>query len=199
MPEWLRGLCVLGDATLIVAAITVAKVATGGAAAPVLIGAAAGAGVSGSVSAITQLAGQEHSISLGKVFTDMAIGGITGAFGGTALNAIGMGISGSATGFAGSIASDFVSGDSINWGMAIWSGILGGAIGYFGGAGAQNKKISDLTKYRNRIADCRRKGITNKYYTGAVKKMSSIIASSNQAIIRNVPYTFITTLIDQYI
>ena len=182
MPEWLRGLCVLG-----------------GAAAPVLIGAAVGAGVSGSVSAITQLTGPEHSISLGKVFTDMAIGGITGAFGGTALNAIGMGISGSITGFLGSIASDFVSGDSINWGMAIWSGILGGAIGYFGGAGAQNKKISDLTKYRNRIADCRRKGITNKYYTGAVKKMSSIIAVSNQAIIRNVSYTFITDLIDQYI
>ena len=191
MPEWLRGLCVLGDTTLIVAAITVATVATGGAAAPVLIGAAVGAGVSGSVSTITQLAGQEHSISLGKVFTDMAIGG-------TALNAIGVGISGSATGFAGSIASDFVSGDSINWGMAILSGILGGAIGYFGGAGAQNKKISDLTKYRNRIADCRRKGITNKYYTEAVKKMSSIIAASNQAIIRNVPYTFITALIDQY-
>ena len=52
MPEWLRGLCVLGDATLIVAAITVATVATGGAAAPVLIGAAVGAGVSGSVSAV---------------------------------------------------------------------------------------------------------------------------------------------------
>ncbi|MDY5982207.1 MAG: hypothetical protein SPJ17_00695 [Anaeroplasma sp.] len=199
MPEWLRGLCVLGDATLIVAAITVATVAIGGAAAPVLIGTAVGAGVSGSVFAITQLAGQEHLISLGKVFADMAIGGITGAFGGTSLNAIGMEISGSATGFAGSIASDFVSGDSINWGMAIWSGILGGAIGYFGGAGAQNKKISDLTKYRNRIADCRRKGITNKYYTGAVKKMSSIIAASNQAIIRNVPYAFITALIDQYI
>ena len=198
MPEWLdwnwdqfkRGLITIGIAAVAVATIAVVSVVTFGSATPVLIGAAIGAGVSAGVSAGGQYL-TTGSINIGQVLTDMSVGAVSGAFGGTALGHGGMFLSGFGTGFAGSIAEDLVKTGSIadvRLGAAIWSGFLGGALSGIT-KGAQNKQFARLSKFNNRIKVCKSKGITNSYFTKAVKKSSALVRSANMAVIKSIPQT----------
>ena len=142
-----RTLAVVAIAVVAVVAIAAITVATGGSALPVFVGAGIGAATSFGISAITQLA-TTGTIDLGQLFVDMAVGGVMGAFGGSALGIIGMGVAGGVTGFAGSVATDFVAGEKINWVSAIVSGVVGAAFGLLSGGGAQHGKTATLKHQR---------------------------------------------------
>ncbi len=208
VPEWLdwnweqvkRGLIALGVAVVTVATIAVITVASGGSAVPILVGAAIGAGVSLGVSAGAQYL-TTGSINVGQLLTDMSVGTVSGAFGGTALGHLGMFVSGFGTGFAGSVAGDLVkygSFEDINLGAAIWSGLLGGALSGIT-TGAQNKQFADISKFSNRIKICKGKSINNNYFTHAIKKYDILIKSANLAVIKSIPMTLGTTIIDYYL
>ena len=96
---------------------------------------------SAGISAGMQLA-TTGTINVGQLLVDTAVGGVMGAFGGSALGVIGMGIAGTGTSFAGSIAGDLVAGNSIDWGAAGISAAAGLVFGLVGGPGAQHGKIS---------------------------------------------------------
>ena len=153
------GAAIVGEA-LCVAVVTVA---TGGTALPVLVGAAVGAGVRGTVSAGNQLL-TTGKVDFEQLFTDMAIGAVSGAFGGSTLGVLGMAVSESGTGFLGSIANDFVMGESINFGAAVMAGTSGLIFGLIGGAGAQHDKVATVTKFRGRLKTIKKKGINLKLY-----------------------------------
>ena len=91
MPEWLQWTLVGLSAAVAVAAIAVITFASGGTAAPILIGAGIGALTSAGISAGMQLA-TTGTINVGQLLVDTAVGGVMGAFGGSALGVIGMGI-----------------------------------------------------------------------------------------------------------
>ncbi len=136
-----RGVGVVAIAAVAVAAIAVITVASGGTAAPILIGSGIGALTSAGISAGMQLA-TTGTINVGQLLVDTAVGGVMGAFGGSTLGVIGMGIAGTGTSFAGSIAGDLVAGNSIDWGSAGISAAAGLVFGLVGGPGAQHGKIS---------------------------------------------------------
>ena len=138
-----RTIAVVGLAVLAVGAIAAITFVTGGAVAPVLIGAVIGFASSGVISALTQFA-TTGSIDLAQLFVDMAFGAVTGAFGGSTLGILGMAVAGGAAGFAGSVASDFVAGRDIQWGMALTSAVIGAVFGALSGGGAQHGKNATL-------------------------------------------------------
>ena len=162
-----------------------------------------GIGLIGSIAAGVSAGGQyltTGSINIGQLLTDMSVGAVSGAFGGTALGHGGMFLSGFGTGFAGSIAEDLVKTGSIadvRLGAAIWSGFLGGALSGIT-KGAQNKQFARLSKFNNRIKVCKSKGITNSYFTKAIKKSSALVRSANMAVIKSIPQTIGSTIIDFY-
>ena len=162
-----------------------------------------GIGLIGSIAAGVSAGGQyltTGSINIGQLLTDMSVGAVSGAFGGTALGHGGMFLSGFGTGFAGSIAGDLVKTDSIadvRLGAAIWSGFFGGALSGIT-TGAQNKQFASLSKFNNRIKVCKSKGLTNSYFTKAVKKSSALVRSANMAVIKSIPQTIGSTIIDFY-
>lgn len=128
------------------------------------------------------------------------VGVVSGAFGGTALGHGGMFLSGFVTRFAGSIAKDLVktgSIDDVRLGAAIWSGLLGGALSGIT-TGAQNKQFASLSKFNNRIKVCKSKGLTNSYFTKAIKRSSALVRSANMAVIKSIPQTIGSTIIDFY-
>ena len=197
-----RGLIVLGIAAAVVAAVAVITVASGGTAAPVLIGAGVGALVSGGVSAGCQLV-STGEINVGQLLTDIAVGSVSGAFGGSALGTLGMSIAGTSTGFLGSVAGDLVktgSFDSINWGAAAFSGFLGLVTA---GIGAQNGKLGGVQKFTSRLNTCYSKGITGGYYKNTMKYLArekmKLITAANNAIYKSIPGTIGTSILDYYL
>ena len=131
--HWLLG------AVAAVAIVALVTLATGGAALPVLIGAGIGAATSGVMSVVTQVMAT-GTINFAELVMDMSFGALTGAFGGTALGILGMTVAGGLTGFVSSVAHDVESGNGIQWGNAIISGVIGAAFGALTGGGAQYGK-----------------------------------------------------------
>ena len=156
-----RTIAVVGLAVLAVGAIAAITFVTGGAVAPVLIGAGIGFVTSGVISGITQFV-TTGSIDVFQLFVDMAFGAVTGAFGGSALGILGMTVAGGATGFAGSVASDFVAGRDIQWGMALASAVIGAAFGALSGGGAQYGKNATL---KSKLSLRRQKRVAGKSLT----------------------------------
>lgn len=110
MPEWVKtGLVVLAGA-IIIAAVVALTVASGGTAAPVLIGAALGATAGGVSSAAMQML-ENGKIDVAQLIIDITVGGVMGAFGGSTIGRIGMTLAGGGTGFASSIADNWVHGE----------------------------------------------------------------------------------------
>ena len=158
--DWGKFWRLLGVAAIsiaVVAGVALLTVATGGALAPVLISAGIGAASSGIISAVTQYA-TTGTVDIGQLLVEMFTGAVMGAFGGSALGIVGMAVAGGVTGFAGSIASDFVAGESINWGAAIASGVFGAVFGAASGGGAQYGKNATV------------KALMQKVQTNAVRK-----------------------------
>lgn len=162
MPEWLQWTLVGLSAAVAVAAIAVITFASGGTAAPILIGAGIGALTSAGISAGMQLA-TTGTINVGQLLVDTAVGGVMGAFGGSALGVIGMGIAWASTSFAGSIAGDLVAGNSIDWGAAGISAGAGFVFGLIGGKGAQHGKISMRANTLKNIKISKQKFASGKF------------------------------------
>ncbi len=200
-----RGLGALAIGALVVTGIAAVTVISGGTAAPVVASALIGATVSGGVSIGCQLA-TTGTVDVSRLLTDVAVGAVSGAFGGTALGTFGMTVSGTVTGFGGSIVGDLVetgSFNGINWGAAIGSAALGGVLSYMGGAGAQNGKLGGVAKMQARAKIIKTKGITGRYASNTQKYLAREISKVNkaaiQAIKKSVPYTIFSNLIDYFI
>ena len=138
--EWWQVFLVVVVAVVAVVVIAAVTVATGGTATPVLVGAGIGALSNGAISIGTQWA-TTGTIDLGQVFVAAAIGAVTGAFGGSALGRVGLAIANGATEFAGSLASDWVAGESLNFAEASLTAVLSMAGSFVFGGGAQNGKL----------------------------------------------------------
>lgn len=162
MPEWLQSTLVGLAAVVAVAAIAVITVASGGTAAPILIGAGIGAVTSAGISAGMQYA-TTGTIDFGQLLVDTAVGGVMGAFGGSALGIWGMGIAGAGTSFAGSVVGDLVAGNSIDWGTAGISAADGFVFGLIGGKGAQHGKISMRANTLKNIKISKQKFASGKF------------------------------------
>lgn len=146
---------VVALAVVVVAAVALITVASGGSAIPVLIGAGIGAGVGFGTSVGMQLV-TTGKVDWGQVFIDTAVGGIMGAFGGSAIGQWGMAIAGGAVGFGSSIAGDWVAGREINWGAAALAGAIGFGMGFIAGPGSQHGQLGArqaATGTLNKIAD----------------------------------------------
>ena len=87
-PKWLTAVVAVTVAVVAVVAVAAVVVASGGSAVPVLVGAAVGAAVSATANAVTQKV-TTGKIDVADVFIAAAGGGITGAVGGTGINAVG--------------------------------------------------------------------------------------------------------------
>ena len=122
-------------AVAVVATIAAITVASGGSAAVVLAGAGIGTVSSGISSTITQLS-SGNRFSFSQLFIDMSFGAITGAFGGSSFNVLGVAAGNSITSFFSSITSDWVEGNPIDLGKAGMSVLAGFITGLISGAGA---------------------------------------------------------------
>lgn len=123
-----------------VAAVAAITALSGGSLGAVLIGAGVGAFVSGGISAGIQWA-TTGTVDGGRLLVDAVVGGVLGAFGGSAIGQVGMTIAGGLTSAAGSVAGDWVAGEKVNYAKAAFSGALGALISFAGGAGAQNGEL----------------------------------------------------------
>ena len=197
-----RGVGVVAIAAVAVAAIAVITVASGGTAAPILIGAGIGALTSAGISAGMQLA-TTGTINVGQLLVDAAVGGVMGAFGGSALGVIGMGIAGAGTSFAGSIAGDLVAGNSIDWGAAGISAAAGLVFGLVGGPGAQHGKISLRANTLKNIKVSQQKFASGKFspqqFAQSQKDLARVLtnrtAALNNHAIKQIYYGIYPSLI----
>lgn len=162
MLEWLQWSLVGLSAAVAVAAIVITTVTSGGTAAAILIGAGIGALTSAGISAGMQYA-TTGTIDVRQLLVDIAVGGVMGAFGGSALGILGMAFAGAGTSFAGSIAGDLVAGNSIDWGAAGISAGAGFVFGLIGGKGAQHGKISMRAKTLKNIKISKQKFASGKF------------------------------------
>ncbi|HIZ63611.1 MAG TPA: RHS repeat-associated core domain-containing protein [Firmicutes bacterium] len=132
-----KGLVAVAVAVVVVAVVAAITVATGGAAAPVLIGAAIGFGVNFGSSALTQFI-NTGTVDWGQALLSGAIGGVLGAFGGTAIGQLGMTGVTFGVEFVGSYASDWIAGTGFDFREAFSAAVFSAGFAFFGGGGAQN-------------------------------------------------------------
>ena len=136
-----KGLVAVAVAVVVVAVVAAITVATGGAAAPVLIGAAIGFGVNFGSSALTQFI-NTGTVGWGQALLSGAIGGVLGAFGGTAIGQLGMTGVTFGVEFVGSYASDWIAGTGFDFREAFSTAVFSAGFAFFGGGGAQNGILS---------------------------------------------------------
>ena len=180
MPEWVKtGLVVLAGA-IIIAAVVALTVASGGTAAPVLIGAALGATASGVSSAAMQML-ENGKIDVAQLIIDITVGGVMGAFGGSTIGRIGMTLAGGGTGFASSIADNWVHGEEIDIMAALGSAAIGAVFAYNAGPGKQFGTKANTASIKGTLEKIAqksgswKKGLTKMY----TNKLNAV---TNQAI-----------------
>ena len=203
MPEWLKTAIVVAAGVAVVAAVAAITVFTGGTAAPVLVGAALGVASSGISSAVMQIA-DTGSIDISKLFIDMTVGGVLGAFGGSAISRFGMTIAGGATGFASSVAEDWVKGRAINIESALNSATIGALFGFNSGAGKQfatrgatSAIKGTLGKISSRTGSWN-KGLTKIYKNKLNRISNEVISQMKSGFGKDVGTDIIQTLFDLY-
>lgn len=167
--SWKKFFKAVTVAVVVVAAVAAVTVASGGTAAPVIVGAIVGASVSAGVSAVTQLA-TTGTIDPYQTMVDFAFGAIGGAFGGSALGVVGMSISGAITSGASSIASSWVAGESISWENVALNTILGAIVNARPGAqnGLLSNRISILNSKKNILLNNSLGKYSNRGFAGAM-------------------------------
>lgn len=97
------------------------------------------------------------TLDMGQLFVDMAVGGVMGAFGGSALSRLGMAFASAGTEFLGSYAGNYVAGESFDFETACISAVTGFVLGFVGGPGAQNGKLSPKVKTQKNLKLTERK------------------------------------------
>ena len=132
-----KGLVALAAAIVIVGVVALVTVATGGTAAPILIGAAVGVGIS----SVTSVISQGKNFNIGQFLLDISIGGVLGAFGGSAIGQLGMTAASFGVEFAGSLAGDWIAGDGLDFLGAFTTAVFAAGFTFIGGAGVQNGRL----------------------------------------------------------
>ena len=135
-----KGLVALAAAIVIVGVVALVTVATGGTAMPVVIGAIAGGVISGTVSIGTQYL-TTGSVNWEQFLLDISIGGVLGAFGGSAIGQLGMTAASFGVEFAGSLASDWIAGESLDFLGAFTTAVFAAGFAFIGGGGAQSGRL----------------------------------------------------------
>ena len=203
MPEWLKTAIVVAAGVAVVAAVAAITVLTGGTAAPVLVGAALGVASSGISSAVMQIA-DTGSIDISKLFIDMTVGGVLGAFGGSAISRLGMTIAGGATGFASSVAEDWVKGRAINIESALYSATIGALFGFNSGAGQQFATRGATSAIKGTLGKISsktgswKKGLTKVYKNKLNRISNEVISQMKSGFGKDVATDIIQTLFDLY-
>ena len=185
--DWLRAIAVVALAVVAVAAVVAVTVATGGAAAPVVAGAVIGAGISGVSSAASQLA-TTGTIDAGQLIVDMSIGAVSGAFGGSAIGVGGMTIASFATGAAGSLASDWVAEEELDFKAALTAGAMNAVFtAKIGMGGVQYGKTAGHIAAKNTLKTAQRqwvKGVAGAYKQKQAYKSAQTALKSAKNILK---------------
>ena len=202
--SWWKLFIVVTVAVVAVAAIAAITVATGGSAAPVIAGALIGAAVSGGLSTVTQLM-ETGTVNPEKLFVDMAVGGVLGALGGSALGTFGLAIANGATSGLGSAATDWVLDKDVNLCSAAVSAGIGFVFGFLSkGGGAQSLKNTGGLRQNIKVAQDHlnraiKKGVP-KFITKATEEVGRAFTRFEQSALSSVFYsshlTVISWLID---
>ena len=153
-----------------------------------MIGAGIGLLTGAGTSAMTQLI-TTGKIDIPQLIVDASIGMVLGAFGGTGLGHIGMGIANGLTSAAGSIAGDWVEGEGINYKKAFTTGIISGVLGSLN-KGAQHGRGSKVQIKKLRI-----ERIKNGLSKGRLRTLKGYIKDINNFAIPNVHKNFIPDLL----
>ena len=182
MPEWLKTGLVILTGVIVIAGVVALTMISGGTAAPVLIGAGLGA-VAGGVSSATMQLLDSGTIDISKLFIDITVGGVMGAFGGSTLSQLGMMATGGGTGFVSSIADNWVHGEEIDVVSALGNAFISAFFAFNSGPAKQfaTKGSSAAIKGTlNKIA--RKSGSWKKGLTKIFTNKLNVI--SNQAILQ---------------
>lgn len=163
---WKRFLVIVA-AIVVVAAVVAVTVATGGSAAPVIVGALIGGATSFGISAATQYA-QNGSVNWDEAIVDGAVGMAMGAFGGSAIGKLGLGISNGLISFAGEAAGCWIEDEALDWGNALAAGAAAGFMGIASGGGAQYGKTG-----ARKAALATRKQIQQRYNSGGYRTQNN--------------------------
>ena len=186
-----KGLVALAAAIVIVGVVTLVTVATGGTATPILIGAAVGVGIS----SVTSVISQGKNFNIGQFLLDISIGGVMGAFGGSAIGQLGMTAASFGVEFAGSLASDWIAGDSLDFLGAFTTAVFAAGFAFIGGGGAQNGRLgarqAALATKKQILAKNANKGyrsINNFKFAlkSNAKKIKRVTQALNKAAIRDI-------------
>lgn len=198
-PKW-QTLAVFVAAVLIVAAIAIVTVVSGGLAAPVLIGAGIGFIIGGVTSAATQYIMNDGKIDWDQAFVDASIGAVMGAFGGSAIGRLGMTFAGGFTGAGGELASQLVAGGQLNIGAIIGAGATGALFGFISGPGAQHGKLTNRQKIKIRKKDTGNKARHLKNLDKQMTKYTTrLYRSAMKDIKGSIVWDVISSLIDSLI
>ena len=185
--DWLRAIAVAALAVVAVAAIAAITVATGGAATPVIAGAVIGAGISGASSAVSQLA-TTGEVQWEQVLVDASIGAVSGAFGGSAIGVGGMTVASFATGAAGSLASDWVAEEELDFAAALTTGAMSAVFtAKIGMGGVQYGKTAGHIAAKNTLKTAQRqwvKGVAGAYKQKQAYKSAQTALKSAKNILK---------------
>jgi len=143
MPDWLKNVLFITAAVVVVAALVVGTVLTGGTLGVVLAGAAIGAIGGGAGATISTAISGDWSNYGSNLFGGVVFGGISGAVGATGIGLLGQIAINAGLGIANYAFSALASGDNITAGGLVFNGVLGGVAGAFGGAGSGGSALSN--------------------------------------------------------
>ena len=155
--DWLLSILLVGA---VIAIVIVSTIATGGVASTLLISAGIGAFTSGVTSTISQLA-TTGSINGWALLTDVLFGALTGVVGGSVLGIAGSMVTMGMSGVASSITGDLVQGKDVNYGKALFNGLISMILG--ASAGAQNGLTSQVKNYKQALSNFQNTIQTGQY------------------------------------
>lgn len=185
----------------VVAGLVVGTILTGG-----LLGAAfAGAAIGGGISLASQAIFNKGELNWGQFALDIGVGAVTGMIGVSGISRVGATFAGAGIGGTSNIASQLIRGKSFNqidWLSVGISTVVGGAAGWFGGAGTRNVKAvgngagvqsaaKSVKAVENRIA-------SGVYYL-TERGMKSAITQTSNAMMRAVAHQMYTMFLGSMI
>ena len=152
---------------VIVFGLAVGSMLTGGAVAAAFAGATIGAGISLGTQAVS------GELNWGQFALDIGVGALTGAIGASGLSRATATVLGGLIGSGSSIASDLINGKSISIEKAVFSGLIGVAAGFLGGAGVKNVQELSSSIFKGFSSDLT-KGIVNNLINNAPNYLLSM-------------------------
>ena len=196
-PEWLKTGIVIGVSVLSVALI----VMTGGAAVPILVGAAFGGVSSAAFSILGQAVFNEGEINWNTVIVDACVGMVLGSIGASNIGRTGLAISNFAVETIGSITNDFVNGYDLSVEKLLFTMIFAGSSSILGYAsksvGAQNKiSLGSIKNAKDALKNTVKGTLEFEKAKLYLKKVSrKVYSRAYKNIVKDIPENMITNFI----